>query len=306
MEARIRPLTISLITAALLAPGASPTSAAQQEGRAQGAVEAQGASEEKIQEEVDEKLAERRRAMLEEAHAALDESYAALEALDEGKSKEALDALARATGRLELLVARDPALALAPVDVDFITHDVYASPEAIREARKEAERLLKEGKVQDARALLSGLASEFVIRVRNLPLATYPDAIKAISPLIDAGETEEAKASLRAALNTLVITDQVFSLPVLRARHMLDEAEELVKKEGPSDEEKEQIDQLVRQARVQLEMAELLGYGDAEDHREFRAQIAELEKKIGADGETKGVFARLRRSLEGFEASFFE
>jgi hypothetical protein len=134
--------------------------------------------------------------------AGLDETHVALKALEEGKSKEALEALARATGKLELLAARDPDLAVAPVDVDVVTHDLYATPRAIREAREEAGELLEDGKVQEARRLLSGLASEIVIRVTNLPLATYPDAIKEISPLIDRGETEEAKSALRAALNT--------------------------------------------------------------------------------------------------------
>ena len=36
----------------------------------------------------------------------------------------------------------------------------------------------------------------------QIPLATYPAAIKAVAPLIDAGHMEEAKAALEAALNT--------------------------------------------------------------------------------------------------------
>lgn len=263
-------------------------------------------SEFKVQEEVDEKLAARRAAMLEEAHAALDETNSALQALEEGNSKEALEALARSAGKLELLVARDPSLALAPVDVAYTTYDIYATPEAIRAARAEAEDLLEDGKVQRARALLSGLASEIVISVTNLPLATYPDAIKAISPLIDEGKTEEAKAALHAALNTLVVTNQVIPLPILRARHLLDSAEELAMKEEVSEEEEKKIGESVEGARAQLEMAELLGYGDKKGYQKFEDQIAELETKIRGGDETRGVFAKLRKTLTGFQTALID
>jgi len=75
-------------------------------------------------------------------------------------------------------------------------------------------KLLKKGRVQDARALVSGLASEIIIEVVNIPLATYPDAIKAVVPLIEAGKVKEAKAALVAALNTLVITRHIIPLPM--------------------------------------------------------------------------------------------
>ena len=264
------------------------------------------APEQRIQQEVDEKLVERRKALMEEAHSALDETNAALEALDAGKTKEAIDALARATGKLELIVARDPDLALAPVDVALVTHDLYATPESITKARDEAKDLLRQGKVQEARRLLSGLASEIVIRVTNLPLATYPDAIKEVTPLIDEGKTEDAKAALRAALSTLVVTSHAISLPVVRAQAALDEAEKLLEKEEMLEGDTEKISAQIKNAREQLEMAELLGYAEKEELKEFREQIAELERKIGAGEETTGVFAKLRKSLEGFRVSFFE
>jgi hypothetical protein len=264
------------------------------------------AVEEQVQVEVDQEAAERRKAMFEEARSALDATNAALKALDEGKTKEALDALALATGKLEILLARDPDLALAPVDVRYMTHDLYATVDQIRAARKRVEELLEDGKVQEARALLSGLASEYIISVRNIPLATYPDAIKAVTPLIDNGETEEAKLALRKVLATLVVTDRVISLPVVRARHMLGAAEKLIDKEDRSEEETEAIGVLLQDARDQLEMAEALGYGEEADFKKFRGQIAELEGRIAAQEPTKGTFERLRETLDDLQTSFFD
>jgi len=299
-RAMIRPSIVWLAAAVLFLAVVFATHAEEQEQSQESE-----AAEAGVEDDVARELAERRSAMLKDAHAALDETNAALKALGEGRNDDALEALARATGKLELIVARDPGLALAPIDVDYVTYDLYATPEGIRAAREDAEELLKEGKVQQARALLSGLASEIVIRVKNLPLATYPDAIKAVSPLIDAGKTDEAMAALRASLNTLVVTDHVISLPVLRARHLLDEAERLAEGDE-ADAEKGKVGDLVKGARKQLEIAELLGYGDEQEHESFRRQIAELEKKFEGKEETRGVFAKLRKSLNGFETSFFE
>jgi hypothetical protein len=272
------------------------------------------ASEGLVQTDVHEELVQRREAILEEARTALDQTHGALTALENDDKAKALDALALATGKLEILLAREPDLALAPIDVDVVTHDLYASVESVRAARDQASALLDEGRVQEARVLLSGLASEIVISVTNLPLATYPRAIKAVSPVIDQGKVEEAKLALRAVLNTLVVTNRVISLPVARASRMLHEAESLLEKKDVSEEGEEQaepipkkkIGELVKGARYQLELAEVLGYGQEADHEKFRNQIAELEKKIGAEQATEGIFARLQRSLEGFEIYFSE
>lgn len=263
------------------------------------------AVEREVEAEAAKKLAERRQAMLEEANAALGETQTALRALDEGEPGEALEALARATGKLELLVARDPELALAPVDVGFVTYDVYGSVEAIEKARDRALALLEDGRVQEARAILSGLASETVIRVTNLPLATYPEAIKAISPLIDDGEVEEAKMALRTALGSVVMTDHVIALPLVRAGHMLAEAQELGNSEEASEEDRVRVQELLAGAQRQLEIAEALGYGTARDHHGFRAQMAEIRRSIGADEGSQGAFAGLRRSLRELERSLF-
>jgi soluble cytochrome b562 len=266
-----------------------------------------------IQTDAHEEWARRREAILEEARSALEHTHGALTALENDDKGEALDALARATGKLEILLAREPDLALAPIGVDFVTHDLYATIESVRAARDQASELLDEGRVQEARALLSGLASEVVISVTNLPLGTYPQAIKAVSPLIDEGKLEEAKLALRAALETLVVTKHVISLPVARASHMLHEAESLLETEEVAEEGDEEVEPLpekvaglVQGARHQLEMAEVLGYGPKADHERFRKQIAELEKKIGTEQATDGIFARLQKSLESFETSFFE
>ena len=53
---------------------------------------------------------EKRKALLGDATGAIQDTQAALQHLDEGKTKEALAALQRATGKLDIILARDPKL----------------------------------------------------------------------------------------------------------------------------------------------------------------------------------------------------
>ena len=69
--------------------------------------------------------------LVEEAASALEETQAAIYAIDSGNTDEAIDALARATGKLEIILAREPSLALAPVGTSVVEHDLLATPEAV-------------------------------------------------------------------------------------------------------------------------------------------------------------------------------
>ena len=183
-----------------------------------------------VQSELRRMEAEKRATLLMDAQSAFEETRNAFDALDKGDKQAALAALARATGKLDLVVARDPKMALAPVSVATTVIDLYTTPDTVKGVVKQAKDDLSNEQVQQARLLVQNLASEADIHVTEIPLATYPSAIKAIAPLVDAGKTEEAKAALFAALSTLVIETYVVPLPKVRAEAMLKTAETLAKK----------------------------------------------------------------------------
>lgn len=162
--------------------------------------------------------------ILEEAATAIRETENALRALASDDKSEALPALERATGKLEVLLARKPGLALAPTSVHVETLDVLATLDGIEEAVDQAEDLLGSGRVQEARALLATLASETRIRTTHIPLASYPAALKAASVAVEKGQFTKAQGTLLTALNALVITDVVIPLPIVRAGTMFGEA----------------------------------------------------------------------------------
>lgn len=148
-----------------------------------------------------------------------------------------------------------------------------------------------------ARPLVANLASEVVFRTTSVPLATYPDAIKAITPLIDAGKTEEAKAGLRAALNTLVVTEEAVPLPILRAEQLLDNAEALAENEQRTAGDNETLKDLLAAARSQLQMAELLGYGTEESFQPMYDQLDLIEDRTAGGKGGKGWFDRIKHQV---------
>jgi hypothetical protein len=244
-----------------------------------------------------DQTAEKRKQITAEAIAAVGETRNALNALDEGKKDDALAALEKTTGKLEIILARDPQLVLAPTNVSEVTTSIIADTDKVRQFRREAQRLLDDGQVQAARHLLQGLASETVIRVTNIPLGTYPDAIKQAAKLIDDGKQDDAKKVLQTALNTLVVTDTIIPLPVAATQNMLVDAQKLAEKKDRNVDENQKLNDLLTASRSQLEYAEALGYGTRQDFKDLYAQLDNIKVKTSNGKSGLGFFDKITPSL---------
>lgn len=272
---------------------AEPATGAPETAKEQ-ASKAAGAS---VQEGVKDETAEKRKEITEEASAALRETQDALKALEEGKTKEALAAMERATGKLEVILAREPELALAPIDVSTTAYDVLVDAESIERMADAAEELLEEGRVQGARALLENLRSEYVISVTNLPMASYPRAIKDAVRHVDNDEIEKAKATLATALNTLVVTDTIVPRPIARAEVLLEDAEALAEKSDRTKAENEELATLLDSAQAEIEKAESLGYGSSDNLDRFFAQLDQIREKTVGGKSGEGFFDTINRTI---------
>jgi len=221
-----------------------------------------------------------------------------LQALDEGNEDEAIKTLEQVTGKLELVIARQPELSMVPVAVSTKIYDVLAKIEAVEEIVEKAEEAVEDGRVQDARRLLDGLASEVVISTTHLPMATYPDAIKAVAPLIDQGKVEEAKQQLQVALNLLVVVDTVIPLPTTRANVMLDEAEQLAEQDDRSDEENQRLEELLEEIRHQVRLGRELGYFSDEKSDSIQDELESIEDETGEGKSGTGFFDKIKGFFE--------
>jgi hypothetical protein len=266
-------------------------------GSAAGANPQSSAANAKVADQTQQQAAEKRKQITAEAMVAINETRNALKALDEGKNEDALAALEKTTGKLELILTRDPQLTLAPTSVDEVTTSIIADTDKARQLRKEAQKLLDDGQVQAARHLLQGLASETVIEVTNIPLGTYPDAIKQAAKLIDEGKQDDAKIVLQTALNTLVLTDTIIPLPVAATQDMLKDAEQLAEKKDRSAYENKKLNDLLTASRAELQFAEVLGYGTRQDFKDLYAQLDDIKAKTSDGKSGSGFFSHITNSL---------
>ena len=221
-----------------------------------------------------------------------------MELLAAAKASDAIAALERATGKLDIVLAADPDLALAPVDVRAIVHDVIAAPDAVTALRQRAEAALDDGRLQDARHMIADLASEHVISVTSIPLATYPAAIKQAAALIHADKPAEAAAALETALSTLVVEDTIIPLPLVRAEALLDSARPLAEKPPRTAGENDRLRRLLDAARVQIELAQALGYATKDDLEALSDELKTIRRKTEGQGFATGLFDRIKRLFE--------
>ena len=247
---------------------------------------------------VSSQIAAKRRTLVADAVSALRETEAAVQLLAAAKASDAIAALERATGKLDIVLAADPDLALAPVDVRAIVHDVIAAPDAVTALRQRAEAALDDGRLQDARHMIADLASEHVISVTSIPLATYPAAIKQAAALIHADKPAEAAAALETALSTLVVEDTIIPLPLVRAEALHDSARPLAEKPQRTAGENDRLRRLLDAARLQIELAQALGYATKDDLEALSDELKTIRRKTEGQGFATGLFDRIKRLFE--------
>ena len=246
-----------------------------------------------VQQDTQTQTAEKRQKITAEALAALQETTNALKALDEGKTEDALASLEKATGKLEIVLAREPRLVFAPVAVTSNSQDIITSTDMAKRMVDQAEDLLEDGKVQDARALLSTLASETAITVTSLPMASYPAALKQAAAFIDDGKVEEAKTVLQVALNTLAVDVTIIPIPVANAEALLAQAKVLAETKDRTAEQNEQLTKLLDAAESEVKFAQTLGYGEKKDFEGFYEELKTIREKTSEGKSGTGFFKKI-------------
>lgn len=211
----------------------------------------------------------------------------------EDRVDEALAAIEQATGKIDVLLSRNPATALIPVNVQVNVIDTAPQDgEDIAFLKNTAEMAMDLNDLPKASTLLDFLRSEIRVRTYHLPLATYPAALQEAARLLDQRKTREAGTVLLVALNTLVGIDQVSAIPLLLAKEAINEAQT----QGQRD--KEAARNLLEIANHELERGMELGYTpDDSDYKALRDEMKNLRKQLKGNEDTSSVFARHKEKL---------
>ncbi len=228
---------------------------------------------------------------------AVADTYTVVELLNQKKTKEALELLKKVIGEMEVILAANENVSLIPINSYTVVVDTALGPEEVLKTITEVTKKLTQGDVQGARILLDTLQSEIDIVIENLPLATYPDAMKLASKYIIDAKVEEAKSVLQIALNSMVVKKIIIPIPLVRASDLIEEASKI------SKTHKEQALKYLDEAKRQLKLAKVLGYGneDQKIYRDLQARIDSIKKEIEGKNEAAKMFEELIKRLKEFK-----
>ena len=231
-----------------------------------------------------------------EAISAITSTKQAIDAINANQTDQALAAIEQATGKINVLLARNPSTALIPVSAEVrIIDTAPADIGKIRDIAADASWAVEGKNFPAARVLLDQLMSEIRVRTYNLPLATYPTALQEAARLLDQKKTTEAANVLQTALSTLVAVDKVTPIPLVVAREAINEAQT----EGKQDKDKGET--LLQVAKTELQRARELGYaGKDQEYTALNNEISNLEKQLSSNGDTNSLYARLKERLSSF------
>jgi YfdX protein len=231
-----------------------------------------------------------------EAVGAIEETKNVVKEIADNRIVDALAGIERATGTINVLLARYPVAALIPVAAEVHVIDLAPTDrKSISNIVTAVNAAMLEQDFPSARVLLHGLTSEVRVRTYNLPLETYPSVLRDAARLLDQQKNKEASDMLITALNTLTVVDRVDPLPLLIAQKEINKAESL------GDKDKDAALKLLADSRMQLERAKALGYaGKDPEYDALNNSISNLEKQLKGNVNTLRAFTDLRDQFSAF------
>ena len=253
--------------------------------------------------EIEKEIVKRKIELTEQTLATIGDTRSLLQEVVKGDDKTAIKKGKELIGSLEVLLAKDPSLALIPVNVSYRTDELVADIETVKEQVKLAKTAMKKGYYQEAAAILSNLRSEVVISTYLIPAATYPQAIKAAVVTLEEGDKIAAAAILQEVLSTIVIETNELPLPVLKAEQMIIEAAAI---DAKDHEHVDAVVNLLKNADYQLKLAEELGYGKKDkDFKALNESIDALIKSVKKKADSKNLFDNMKADIKKFQDRLF-
>jgi hypothetical protein len=236
-----------------------------------------------------------------EALTSLELTTKALDELNKNNIDKAKKDIELSLGKLEAILAAENTPKLLPIENNIIVKNFIGTDNDVQEALNNVKTLLSQGKVQEAGELLITLQSEIDITIVNLPLATYPDALKLASKYIIEDKPQKAKEVLKLALNTFTEVKMIVPIPLINIIQLVNVAAEIAK-----DDKKQALIYLAS-ASDELDKAEKLGYlsESTTSYKQLHTMIKNVEKEIKGSNKAEKLFEKLSEKLKEFKEKIF-
>jgi len=231
--------------------------------------------------------------LIQEALNSLEITAKALKNLEDNKKDEAKKNIELALGKLEVILTSKDVPKLLPIKNRLIVKNFIGDAKDVESALKKVKILIDNGKIQEARELLISLQSELDIVTVNLPLSTYPDTLKLASKYLIEGKIEEAKDTLKLALNTFVNIQTIIPIPLINTVKLVAVASNKAK------ENKDLAIKYLSSADDELNKAEKLGYisKSITTYKKLHTLIKNVEKEIKGENKAEKLFNELKKRV---------
>ena len=216
--------------------------------------------------------------------------------LNRKKKDEAIKTLEKAIGKMEVVMSDPKAPALIPLDASVVVSEFAGTAYDVQNAVITSIALLQNHRVQDARLIVQTLKDEVDLITINMPLASYPAALKLAAKFLHEDKIDQARQVLATALNTFVEVDVVTPLGILEAQDLIAAASKVAK-----NDKKLALAHL-EAAKAALKKAEALGYTSTSDttYKMLNEAINKVEKEIRGTNKSEGLFKELIEKLKEF------
>lgn len=210
--------------------------------------------------------------VIQEATNTIRQTRNAVTSLLDSNYSEAKYHINKAIARADLITLADnEARVTSEVNVEVIRG--VNNVEAAQEIIYKVDSLFQMAEFQKVRYGIAQLANEIKITRESISIPYFLDALKTAEQHIDRRQYDKAMLALNRILSSVVIERSTVPLPLLRAQRMVAEIDKLLKRE---DLQQNDIKILLDNAEYQIEFAEILGYGKAEN--EYEALYEEIKK----------------------------
>ena len=222
-------------------------------------------------------------------------------ALNNQNAKLAQESIEKALGKLETILALKDTPKVLTIDTHVVVKKFIGGSKEVKKSVELLKKLVNQNKIQEARVMIQALQSEIDTTLINLPLASYPNALKLAEKYIHEKKLKNAKEVLGMALDTFVQEVIVVPIPLLNANNLLTLSQQIAKKGEKKD--KELALKYLDEAKEQLEMARELGYlsESTVTYKLLQDSIDGVKKEIGGDNKPTELFNSLQKSLSEFK-----
>ncbi len=250
-----------------------------------------------INDEINDLIHIQRKDIIDDAFKVVLYTQKALNALDKRDKDAAQKEIETALGKLDATLALEPNATLLPVAVNGEVNNIVSFDKvAVEGVKQNAQQALTRGDVQLARTLLEGLQSDITLVVANIPLAAHGVALRDALRALDVDNYDTAKAVLYTAMTTLVEIRKVVPIPLLNAELLIKKSQEKLN----AKEKVTIVHGMLSEARKQIEMAQVLGYGflNQKEYADIYKAVVALEKKIDAKESTDESYKELKDAVK--------